>query len=73
VTLSIAPGLILKAGEGYTSESQFIGVYRKSGVMVADSGREFRYNANGSGYKPLDRNETRAMRAFALDYLDPAQ
>jgi hypothetical protein len=73
VTLSFAPGLILKAGEGYTSESQFIGVYRKSGVMVADSGREFRYNANGSGYKPLDRNETRAMRAFALDYLDPAQ
>ena len=38
-----------------------------------DSGREFRYNTNGSGYKPLDRNEIRAMRAFALDYLTPAQ
>jgi hypothetical protein len=73
VTLSFAPGLILKAGEGYTSEPQFIGVYRKSGVMVADSGRDFRYNANGSGYKPLDRNETRAMRAFALDHLAPVQ
>lgn len=73
VTLSFEPGLILKPGENDTSDPQFIGVYRNSGVMVADSGREFRYNANGSGYKPLDRNETRAMRAFALDYLDPAQ
>ena len=73
VTLSFEPALILKAGEGYTSEPQFMGVYRKSGVMIEDSGREFRYNANGSGYKPLDRNEIRAMRAFALDYLAPAQ
>jgi hypothetical protein len=73
VSLSFEPGLILKAGEGYTSEPQFIGVYRKSGVMIEDSGREFRYNANGSGYKPIDRNEMRAMRAFALDYLSPAQ
>lgn len=73
VTLSYQPGLILKTGEGYTSEPQFIGVYRKSGIMVEDSGREFRYNANGSGYKPLDRNEMRAMRAFALDYLAPVQ
>ena len=73
MTLSFEPSLILKAGEGYQSEPQFIGVYKKSGVMVADSGRGFRYNANGSGYKPLDRNETRAMRAYALDYLAPAQ
>lgn len=73
VALGFNPGLILKAGEGYTSEPQFFGVYRKSGVMVEDSGREFRYNSNGSGYKPLDRNEIRAMRAFALDYLNPAQ
>ena len=67
------PALILKAGEGYTSEPQFMGVYKKSGVMIEDTGRDFRYNANASGYKPLDRNETRAMRAFALDYLAPAQ
>ena len=73
VALSFEPGLILKVGEGYTSEPQFVGVYRKSGVMVEDSGREFRYNANGSGYKPIDRNEIRAMRAFALDYLSPDQ
>ncbi len=73
ITLSFEPGLILKAGERYTSEPQFLGVYRKSGVMIEDSGREFRYNANGSGYKPLDRNEIRAMRKFALDYLAPAQ
>ena len=50
-----------------------MGVYRKSGVMIEDRGRDFRYNANASGYKPLDRNEIRAMRAFALDYLAPAQ
>jgi len=73
VALSFEPALILKASEGYTSEPQFMGVYRKSGVMIEDSGRGFRYNSNGSGYKPLDRNETRAMKAFALDYLAPAQ
>jgi len=73
VALSFEPGLILKAGEGYTSEPQFMGVYKKSGVMVEDSGRDFRYNSNGSGYKPIDRNEIRAMRAFALDYLSPVQ
>ena len=49
-----------------------MGVYRKSGVMIEDSGRPFRY-PNGSGYIPIDRNESRAMRAFALDYLQPAQ
>jgi hypothetical protein len=73
MALAFEPALILKPGEGYQSEPQFIGVYKKSGVMVADSGRAFRYNANASGYKPLDRNETRAMRAYALDYLAPAQ
>ena len=73
VALSFEPALILKSGEGYTSEPQFMGVYRKSGVMIEDSGRDFRYNANASGYKPIDRNEMRAMRAFALDYLAPAQ
>lgn len=73
LALSFAPALILKPGEGYTSEPQFMGVYKRSGVMIEDSGREFRYNANGSGYKPIDRNEIRAMRAFALDYLAPAQ
>jgi hypothetical protein len=73
VTLGFEPGLILKAGEGYSSEPQFFGVYKSSGVTIEDSGRDFRYNANGSGYKPIDRNEMRAMRAFALDYLSPAQ
>ena len=72
MALSFAPGLILQAGEGYTSEPQFIGVYKKSGVMIEDSARPFRY-PNGSAHIPLDRNESRAMRAFALDYLQPAQ
>ena len=70
VALSFEPGLILHAGEGYESEAQFIGVYKKSGVMIEDSARPFRY-PNGSGHIPLDRNESRAMRAFALDYLQP--
>ena len=70
VTLSFEPGLILHAGEGYESEAQFIGVYKKSGVLIEDSARPFRY-PNGSGHIPLDRNESRAMRAFALDYLQP--
>ncbi len=73
MTLAFEPALILKAGEGYESEPQFLGVYKNSGVRIADSGRPFRYDANGSGYKPLDRNETRAMRAYALDYIDPPQ
>ena len=46
VALSFEPALILKPGEGYASEPQFMGVYRKSGVMLEDSGRDFRYNAN---------------------------
>lgn len=70
VALSFEPDLILSAGEGYESESQFIGVHKKSGVMIEDSARPFRY-PNGSGHIPLDRNESRAMRAFALDYLQP--
>jgi len=72
VALSFEPGLILNAGDGYESEPQFVGVYKKSGVMIEDSGRPFRY-PNGSGHVPIDRNESRAMRAFALDYLAPAQ
>lgn len=72
VELSYAPALILQAREGYASESQFVGVYRKSGVLVADSGRPFRY-PNGSAHIPIDRNESRGMRAYAQDYLAPAQ
>lgn len=72
VALSFEPGLILKAGEGYESEPQFMGIYKQSGVMIEDSDRPFRY-PNGSGYIPIDRNESRAMRAFALDYLAPVQ
>jgi hypothetical protein len=72
MALNFEPGLILNAGEGYESEPQFLGVYKKSGVMIEDSDRPFRY-PNASGYIPIDRNESRAMRAFALDYLAPVQ
>lgn len=72
VALDYAPGLILAAHEGYESEAQFIGIYRKSGIMLEDSGRPFRF-PNASGHIPIDRNESRAMRRFALDYLHPEQ
>jgi len=70
--LSFETGLILKANEEYLSEAQFIGVYKKSGIMIEDCGRPFRF-PNASGYIPIDRNESRAMRAFALDCLKPEQ
>ncbi|MCY2924184.1 MAG: hypothetical protein NT031_01880, partial [Planctomycetota bacterium] len=34
--LAFEPSLILKAGQRYQSEWQFIGVYRRSGVMIVD-------------------------------------
>jgi hypothetical protein len=72
VALSFEPGLILKVDEGYESEPQFIGVYKRSGILIQDSARPFRF-ANGSGHIPIDLNESRAMRAFAIDYLSPFQ
>ena len=72
VALSFEPSLILTSDEGYVSEPQFIGVYKKSGVMIEDSARPFRY-PNGTAHIPIDRNESRSMRLFALDYLQPAQ
>ncbi|MCY2928676.1 MAG: hypothetical protein NTV86_04120 [Planctomycetota bacterium] len=73
--LAFEPSLILKAGEMYESEWQFIGVYRRSGVMIVDHnpltslGQLPRYR-NPCGHVPIDRSEVRAMQAFALDYLD---
>ncbi|MBF89992.1 MAG: hypothetical protein CMG75_10165 [Candidatus Marinimicrobia bacterium] len=70
--LSFEPGLILKSSEEYLSEAQFIGVYKKSGILVEDSNRPFRF-VNGSAHIPIDLNESRAMRSYALDYLSPTQ
>jgi len=73
--LAFEPGLILKPGEEYESEPQFIGVYRKSGVMVQDHnprtsiGQRPRFR-NPCGHVPIDRAEVRAMQEFAKDYLD---
>ena len=72
VLLSFEPGLILKEGEQYHSEPQFIGVYKKSGRLIEDSARPFRF-VNGSAHIPIDLNESRAMRSYALDYLSPTQ
>lgn len=71
---SFAPGMVLKPGETYESEPQFIGVYRRSGVMIADHlpktvlGRRPRF-FNPCGHLPLDRSEIRAMQRLAADYL----
>ncbi|MCE5327145.1 MAG: hypothetical protein LLG01_12110 [Planctomycetaceae bacterium] len=73
---SFEPSLILKSGEGYVSEPQFIGVYRLSGVMLTDHaprttlGQRPRFR-NPYGHVPIDRSEVRAMQKFALDYMHP--
>lgn len=75
VALAFEPSLILTAGERYESEPQFVGVYRKSGVMLSDHppksahGLRPRFR-NPCGYVPIDRAEIRAMQLFAASYLD---
>jgi hypothetical protein len=78
VKFSFEPAMILKAGETYESEPQFVGVYQTSGRMVRDQlpltrlakGGIYRPRfRNPSGHLPLDGNEIRAMREFAAEYL----
>jgi hypothetical protein len=73
-SLAFEPSLILEAGETYETEYQFLGVYRRTGQMLADHvpvschqpRPRFR---NPCGYIPLDRAEIRGMQEFARDYL----
>ena len=78
VTFSFEPSMILKPGEPYEAEPQFVGVYKCSGRMVRDQLPLTRLAKDGiyrprfrnpSGHIPLDWNEIRAMREFALEYL----
>lgn len=74
VALAYEPSLLLKPGETYESEPQFIGVYKRTGHMLTDHvpvtchqpRPRFR---NPCGYIPLDRAEIRCMQQFAWDYL----
>ena len=80
VAFSFEPSLLLKPGETYESEPQFIGVYAKSNRMIRDvpprtiAGSNEGINRprfrNPCGHIPLDVNEIQAMRRFAADYLD---
>jgi hypothetical protein len=78
---SFEPSLLLKAGESYESEPQFLGVYKHGGRRITDwwprtvaSSRQGGINRprfrNPCGHVPLDTNEIQAMRRFAADYLD---
>lgn len=81
---SYEPSLLLKPGDTYETEPQFIGTYRHSGRMIANewprtalSSREGEMTRprfiNPSGRTPLDFNEIQGMRRFAADYLDLKQ
>jgi len=80
IVFSYEPSLLLKVGDTYKSESQFIGVYKKSNRMITDHypktalSHEEGINRprfrNPSGHIPIDQNEIRGMREFASEYLD---
>lgn len=79
VSLSFEPSLLLAAGDTYSSEPQFIGVYKRNGKVVTDHylptltlerPHMMRFR-NPSGHIPLDWNEIQGMRQFVLDYLHP--
>lgn len=78
VKFSFEPAMVLKAGETYDAEPQFVGIYKMTGRTVRDQppltrlAKEGIYRPrfrNPSGHLPLDWNEIRAMRDFASDYL----
>lgn len=78
VGLSYEPSLIFHAGDSYQSDPHYLGVYSRSGRMVADHyhptltrDRPLPRFRNPSGHVPLDWNEIQAMRRFVLGYLAP--
>lgn len=80
ILLSYRPSLILKAGEEYESEPQFLGEYACSGVFVRgqealnleamQSGRVRQRFFNPCDGIALDASEIKAMRAYVREYLD---
>jgi hypothetical protein len=79
MSLSYEPSLLLAAGEAYSSEPQFIGVFSRADKTMTDHylptlTRErphmMRFR-NPCGHIPLDWNEIQSMRQFVYDYLHP--
>ena len=80
IVISYQPSLILKAGEEYESDPQFIGEYAMSGVFVQgqealniegmQSGRMRQRFFNPCDGVALDLSEIRAMRAYVWEYLN---
>lgn len=73
------PALLLKAGQGYVSEANFFGVYRRTGQMLTQQtpATTLRYNdvhhtryRNPCGHISLDRAEVETFQAYARDYLE---
>lgn len=80
VSLSFEPSLLLKKGEVYESEPQFLGIYAPSGETVRETEpvnidglergiRRPRF-FNPCGEIPLDTAEIDAMRAYTAEYYD---
>lgn len=80
VTVSYAPSLILKAGEEYESDAQFMGGYTSVGELVSE-GEQINLEAMQTGIKrirffnpcsdiPLDRAEVKALRDYVTEYYD---
>lgn len=75
VSFKYEPSLILGSSETYRSDSQFIGIYGRSGKVISDYHPQTIYGhrprfRNPDGHKALDLCEIRAMQRFAADYLD---
>ena len=79
--LSFEPAMHLRSQEEYRTEANFWGMYTLSGYTVAQQVPKTSIHYNGSdqsryrnpcGHIPLDRNEIRAFKQYADDYLNPS-
>lgn len=80
VILSYEPSLILKKGDKYQSEPQFIGAYQTSGVTFKERAPLNIEGLEDGNYRPrffnpcgmmtLDRNEATAIRKYVAEYYD---
>ena len=80
ITVSYEPSLVLKSGEQYESDAQFLGGYITSGECISE-GEPINLEAMQTGIKrtrffnpcseiPLDRAEAKAMRDYVTEYYD---
>jgi hypothetical protein len=80
ITVSYEPSLVLKSGEQYESDAQFLGGYITSGECISE-GEPINLEAMQTGIKrtrffnpcseiSLDRAEAKAMRDYVTEYYD---